>query len=754
MPKPQRVSGPKQLLFAAIIVVGFFVLVEALLWMGGIRPAAESADPYVGFSSSRPLFVETHDPAFLTTAPYKLSWFNRQSFHRRKPPGVYRVFTLGGSTTYGRPYTDPLSFSGWLRELLPLADPSREWEVINAGGISYASYRVSLVLEELLAYEPDLLVIYTGHNEFLERRTYPRLSQTPHLLTTLGDWASRTRLYSALQRTILPASEEKTILAGEVDTILQHATGPQDYRRDDGLREQVFAHFQLNLERMITMARSAGAEVVLITPVSNWKDCSPFKSQRRDGLDPESAEAFDALLRRAISSDASVDLLYRARDIDDRYAEVHYRLGQALYQFGRYEEAGAALSRAVEEDVCPLRAPARISEIVATVAQRESIPLVDFAATLRGLSPHGIPGSEHFLDHVHLNAKSYGLLAREIVETLAREGRLRASSSWDEERIAQAGDRVLARLDRQAHGESLRNLSKVFDWAGKFAEAERLARQAAEALGDDAESYGVLGHAALARGDRDAAVRYLTEAVRIRPNYADAHFDLGTALHGEGRYEEAVRHFHIALEAGSDSSDTRYNLGLSLHALGLTGSAIDEFRAALDANPNHADALSNLGALLLTQGQADAAIDVFRRAVALEPNSAESHFSLGAALEARGEIEEAMAEFRQAIRLDAAWDLPLQRLAWLLATSRDERIRDGALAVRLAERAAEQTGRQDPGVLDILAASLADAGRFTDAIEAARRALHLYEAAGAGESADDLRQRLELYRKRRPYRMP
>ena len=53
-----------------------------------------------------------------------------------------------------------------------MADSSRTWEVINAGGISYASYRVALVVKELAAYAPDLFVVYSGHNEFLERRTY------------------------------------------------------------------------------------------------------------------------------------------------------------------------------------------------------------------------------------------------------------------------------------------------------------------------------------------------------------------------------------------------------------------------------------------------------------------------------------------------------------------------------------------------------------------------------------------------------
>ena len=50
--------------------------------------------------------------------------------------------------------------------------------MINAGGISYASYRVAVVIKELARYEPDLFIIYTGHNEFLEERTYRTLIES------------------------------------------------------------------------------------------------------------------------------------------------------------------------------------------------------------------------------------------------------------------------------------------------------------------------------------------------------------------------------------------------------------------------------------------------------------------------------------------------------------------------------------------------------------------------------------------------
>jgi len=115
-----------------------------------------------------------------------------------------------------------------LRELLPAADGSRRWDVINAGGISYASYRVARLMEELIEYEPDLFVIYCGHNEFLERRTYESIIDTPQSVRDFESILSVTRTYSLFKRLIEggPASSPLSgqpageLLTEEVKSIL------------------------------------------------------------------------------------------------------------------------------------------------------------------------------------------------------------------------------------------------------------------------------------------------------------------------------------------------------------------------------------------------------------------------------------------------------------------------------------------------------------------------------------------------------
>jgi len=210
-PPGRKLPVWKKALFGLVVTGLFFAGLELLLGLCGVRPLLYSEDPFVGFESNIPLFVEqagSDGRAVLATARNKLEWFNAQQFPRHKGANTYRIFCLGGSTTYGRPYTDPTSFCGWLRELLPAADPSRNWEVINAGGISYASYRAAVVMEELTGYEPDLFIVYSGHNEFLERRTYRELLATPSVVSKVVSRLGRTRSYTALKRVLEVVAKE------------------------------------------------------------------------------------------------------------------------------------------------------------------------------------------------------------------------------------------------------------------------------------------------------------------------------------------------------------------------------------------------------------------------------------------------------------------------------------------------------------------------------------------------------------------
>ena len=104
-----------------------------------------------------------------------------------------------------------------------------------------------------------------------------------------------------------------------------------------------------------------------------------------------------------------------------------------------------------------------------------------------------------------------------------------------------------------------------------------------------------------------------------------------------------------------------------------------------------------------------------------------------------------MHEYEAALKSEPESILAQNNLAWLLATSSNASVRDGAKAVRLAEQADRLSGGNDPIILHTLAAAYAENRQFPEAVEAAKRALELAETNGIAALAESLRSKLALY---------
>jgi Tfp pilus assembly protein PilF len=195
------------------------------------------------------------------------------------------------------------------------------------------------------------------------------------------------------------------------------------------------------------------------------------------------------------------------------------------------------------------------------------------------------------------------------------------------------------------------------------------------------------------------------------------------------------------------------NLGaLLLHKEGCVGEAVEHFRKAIQINPNLADACFCLGTALGLQKRFDEAFESYNRSIQIDPNNAEAYYWSGIALDQLGRTKEAVTQYREALKLNPELAGAMNNLAWALAASSDDELRNGAEAVRLGEHACELTHYSDPLFLGTLAAAYAECGRFSDAITTAEKAESLAGTAGLKDLAEKNRQLLELYRAGKPYR--
>jgi tetratricopeptide (TPR) repeat protein len=475
----------------AAIFLGLMPLlaIEMALRMFDLGRPSRQADPFVGFSSMRPLF-ELNDKGDRYEIPRsRLTHFRPESFPAQKEPREFRIFCIGDSTVQGNPWAIETSFTTWLEISLNAADASRRWDVINCGGISYASYRLLPILEELLRYQPDLFIVHCSHNEFLEDRTYGDIKQTPWAIRRLHEQVSRLRLYNLLRADWLTltrnadnsrsqaatdagtddAPKPRNVLAAEVEALLDYRGGLEFYHRDEAWHRGVIAHHEFNLRRMATTAREAGVPLILMNPACNLRDSPPFKSQHREDLSDEELKRWDDLWTQARQHYKSrhhqaVPLLRQALAIDHRHAGLHYDLAKSYDALGRFQEARQEYLLAKELDVCPLRILESMNRSVLRVADETKTPVVDMRGLFDRLSRDGIPGGDWFVDHVHPTIAGYRRIADELADELVRQGFVQPGTNWKEVRQRKYAGH-LSSLDTMYFIRSQRRLTGLMNWA-------------------------------------------------------------------------------------------------------------------------------------------------------------------------------------------------------------------------------------------------------------------------------------------------
>jgi tetratricopeptide (TPR) repeat protein len=203
---------------------------------------------------------------------------------------------------------------------------------------------------------------------------------------------------------------------------------------------------------------------------------------------------------------------------------------------------------------------------------------------------------------------------------------------------------------------------------------------------------------------------------------------------------------------------------------GMTPAMVARFAVLLAANDRSQEALARIAALRAREaesadvqnlvggtyfqiGRLDLAVDAYRRAVAMDEQNVEYRFDLATALQASGEAPGAIQQYQEVLRQSPESTSAANNLAWILATHPDDGIRDPSTALRLAQHASEASNHQDAAFLDTLAVASAATGDFANAISYSEQAIQLYEARHNAAAAG-VRERLELYKRQKPYLAP
>ena len=441
-------------------------------------------------------------------------------------------------------------------------------------------------------------------------------------------------------------------------------------------------------------------------------------------ITPDSAEAHinlgNALLQKG-NADEAITQFQKVLQLKPGFAEAHISLGMALFQKGQVDEAITQYRQALQ--IKPDYAGASYNLGNALLQKGEADEAMACFQKALQITPDNV--------NAHIGFGN-ALLQKGQVDDAITQFQAALQLTPDNE---------------QAHN----NLGNALLQKGRENEAITQFQAALQLTPDNEQAHNNLGNLLLQAGQLDDAIIHYRKALQIKPDNAKAHNNLGIALFQKRRVKEAVAQYQAALRITPDYAEAHNNLGYALLQAGEVDEARVHFQQALQLKPDYVEARVNLGNALLKSGRVDEAIDQYQQALRMRPGNVEAQNNLGIALLQKGRFAEAKDHFQQALQLNANALNVLNNLAWLLATSPEGRLRDGAQAVQYAERACELTHRGAAPLLVTLAAAYAEAGRYDEAVTAAEKACGLAVAAGEKDLLERTQSQLALYRTRQPY---
>jgi tetratricopeptide (TPR) repeat protein len=431
--RSRRVSLLQNLLLSlcsVIVVLVLLLVAEAIARHHFSSSAGSDSDPFVEFSAplssvfsitvgkdGRRYYKVTHPEVYAAA---------NVTFPVEKAPHTFRVFRLGGSASAGWPHPSTENHGRYLERALQKAYPTEGIQVINVSGHGYASYRVRRVFDQIIDFDPDLLIIYSGNNEFIEKRSYfsdsfiTTLSKKSHLLRWLHASFAGLR------------GDEMGIPWDDVWSKIERVS--KEIRTDPKQYEGVKSHYAYSIEYMLKRAQHQNVPVLLLTVPVNLRDWHPNVSC--NNLHGELLQQWQATYTRARK--ALIEAKYReafmgfarAIDLEPMHAESFFLSAEALEGQGKFLEARDFYEKARDLDCNPFRAQSFVNDTVRRLARQYSnVYLVDLEALFEENAHHGIPGFDLFLDYVHANQKGNVLIAKASFETIVKAGLLNADGA-------------------------------------------------------------------------------------------------------------------------------------------------------------------------------------------------------------------------------------------------------------------------------------------------------------------------------------
>jgi tetratricopeptide (TPR) repeat protein len=249
--------------------------------------------------------------------------------------------------------------------------------------------------------------------------------------------------------------------------------------------------------------------------------------------------------------------------------------------------------------------------------------------------------------------------------------------------------------------------------------------------------------------DDDLAIAEFSEAIRLKPDSADAYSERGIAYHRKGDDDRAIADYTEAIRLKPDFVNAYIDRGHAYAHEADYDKVVADFNQVIRLDPNQATAYIDRGNAYTRQGDYDKAIADYTEAIGLNFDySYVCEENRAYAYSQKGDYTKAILDYEDAIRLNPKSVVAYNNLAWLLAVCPDDKVRTGEKAVEYATKACELSEWKIPVYFRTLAAANAESGNFDEAVKWENKYL---ESNPSKTDSEKARQRLSLYEQQKPY---
>lgn len=637
-------SGTKRRIFIGVTVLSpalFFLLLEFVLRWANYGP---SLNLFIREERGGQTFLVMNPDVrhrYFQTVDFSPTT-SHDFFQSPKPAGVTRIFFLGGSTTVGFPYGYAGSFPAFAGDRLRRIFPARKFEIINLAMTATNSFTAADIARELPEYEPDVIAVYDGHNEF-----YGALGAASRELPTGTQWTTALHLRLVHLKTYLFARNILTSISSvfgsgvttDAGTMMEHLAKDRLVRIESETYQTALDIFENNLSALAGVCRGSSIPLVLGTQVSNLRDQPPFESAFSERLPAGQVQIIERLsdeaasLRSSGSIAEALQSLQQAVLLDSTHAMNHYHIAQALDALDMKGQALQAYTAARDFDLLRFRADSRFNDAIRSMQDGTSIVVADCEQMFVEFSPDSLPGYNLILEHLHPNLEGNFLLAKAYVDAMRRMGLFGSGQEWltadtlDERGLR--ADRIITPLDRLAADRRINLLmsrwpfnkppderrspgildsfidsllygssswevvhvaaAQFYERKGMYAESETEYRSLMDRLPHSVSPSLALGQVLIRQRKLDEASGVFRQSLqRERTTFALAR--IGSLELDRGNFSEAIPILEEAHSLGksvNDRMETSFLLGVAFYRTGDQSRARQHLQNVLMLNPSH-----------------------------------------------------------------------------------------------------------------------------------------------------------------------